>query len=74
MQVAFDGQAFAGHQCHFRSEVLDIVAAFLLRLVHCRIGVFQQLFGIFRIIGEQGDADTGARMQNEALDIVNLAE
>ena len=58
-QIFFNGFAFFDPFVHGGQEEAVIVAAFGLGGIHRHIGIFDQLFGIFTVLGEQGDTDAG---------------
>src|SRR3569833_1555542 len=52
-------QAFDGLGGHLFREEAECVSAAILRSVHRRIGVLDQRFDVFTMIGEDADSDTG---------------
>jgi len=73
-QLALDRQALAGRHVECLGEVLDVVSALLLGVIHRRVGMLRQGVGVQAVIGIDADSDAGAGVQPVALDVVRLAE
>jgi len=61
-------------QIHFRFKKLEIVAPFCLGLVHGRVRVLDQRFGVFSVPGEHADPDATVDMEFLAADEMGRAE
>ena len=59
VQAVFQAHALHGRGVHVRGEELKVVLAALLGPIHRRVGVHQQGFGRFAILGEDGNANRG---------------
>ena len=66
-QARLDGDALLEPAVHAGAEDLEVVAAAVLRLVHRRIGVPQQLAHVDAIVRIQRHADTHGRHQRAAV-------
>ena len=67
-QGRFDGHAFLERTVHLRREHLEVVSAQILRLVHRRVRVLEQLAHGGAVAREQADADAHGGHQRAAVD------
>ena len=58
-QLALQHQAFDRRRIHLRRVEREGIAAVLLRVVHRRVGVADQVDDVLRIARAEGDADAG---------------
>ena len=79
---AFDGvaervlqfQVFEGFGIHLRGEEAEGIAAVLLAFVHGGVGVLEQGFGVFAVVGKDGDAEAAGNQHLGAVDDEGLGQ